>query len=179
MLFLAKMALNFFRKKSMRGEKATAGTSFLAGQSPADLVRLVIRFFQFIMGIVIIGLYAQDLVKAQKAGVGRDPKWMFATLTGAIASIWALLTVWLKSWFFFLGDFLVFLLYLVNFGMFGKMYINEDPEGNKGIVRMKRAVWIHLTNMFLWLITAIWGASVFVKERRARTTHTGQASMHV
>lgn len=173
------MAFNFIRKRSMRGEKATAGTSFMASKGKLDIVRLVLRFFQFIMGIVIIGLYAQDLVRARKAGVGNDPKWMFATLTGAIASIWAFAAVWLKSWFLFPVDFIVFLLYLVNFGIFGKMYINENPEGDKGIVRMKHAVWIHLTNMFLWFITAVWGASVFLKERRARTTHTGQAAMNV
>jgi len=174
------MALNFLRKGSVRGEKATAGTSIRASLTPTSAFLLVMRFFQFIFGIVVIGLYAQDLVRATNAGVGRDPKWMYATIIGAIASIWALLcmTPWFKAWFFFAGDFLAFLFYLIAFGIFGKMYINEDPEGNKGITRMKHAVWILLVNMLLWFVTTCYGAFVFWKYRKARTTHTGRAGVH-
>jgi hypothetical protein len=140
---------------------------------------LFLRLFQFVMAITVIGLYAQDLVRAKKAHVYYDPKWMYATIIGTLTSLWALacMTPFVKNWFFFLFDFLAFLLYLVAFGIFGKMYINEDPEGDKGIIRMKHAVWILLVNLLLWFITASYGAIIFVKERKAHTPHTGRGTM--
>jgi hypothetical protein len=169
------MALNFLRRGSMKGqnsEKPSRGSA-IKNLTWGEIVRLVMRFFQFVMGIVIIGLYAQDLTKAVKLGAGRDPKWMFATITGAIAAIWAVGSTFFRWWFFFFMDFAVFLLYLIAFGIFGKMYLKEDPEGNKGIIRMKHAVWIQLVNVFLWLITASYGAFIFWKSKKAT------ASQHI
>lgn len=173
------MALNFLSRGSMKGEKATMKTSLLSNMSVGSVFRLVMRFFQFLLAIVVIGLYAQDLDKARKAGVGYDSKWMFATITGVLASIWAIACMLplIKAWFFFYLDYIMFIFYLAAFGVFGKMYIKEDPEGNKGIVRMKNAVWILLVNMLLWLITASYGAFIFLKHRKARTVHTGRAQM--
>jgi hypothetical protein len=33
--------------------------------------------------------------------------------------------------------------------------------------------------MILWLLTAVYGGIVFWRSRKARTTHTGRAGMHV
>lgn len=54
------------------------------------------------------------------------------------------------------------------------MYIHEDPEGDVGITRMKNAVWVDLVNVFLWLISAIYGGLSF-KNRTHRSKHTGRA----
>lgn len=173
--------LKFLGRGSMKGEKATAKTSILADVTPQGIARLVLRFFQFIMGIVVIGLYAQDLAKAAKAGKYADAKWVYAVFCGSISSIIAI--VWMlpkiRSWFFFYIDAVVWFLWLVLFGIFGKMYINEDPEGNSGIIRMKRAAWIDMVNMLLWFITAAWGGWEFWRYRKQGTTHTGRAPQHV
>jgi hypothetical protein len=165
-----------------KGKIATAGTSraaFFKEQGFRGTILLMLRLFQVVMAITVIGLYAQDLVRAKKAHVYYDAKWMYATIIGTLSTLWAVacMTPWVKAWFLFILDYLMFLLYLVAFGIFGKMYINEDPEGNKGIIRMKHAVWILLVNLLLWFITATWGAVVFMRGRKARTTHTGQAPM--
>ena len=55
------------------------------------------------------------------------------------------------------------------------MYIKEDAEGVDGIVRMKRAVWIDLVNMLLWLITAIAMGLFWFKHRNNRSTFTSRA----
>jgi hypothetical protein len=57
------------------------------------------------------------------------------------------------------------------------MYINEDPEGNGGIRRMKRAVWVDLATALLWLITAIATAGYWWKHRERRSRFTGRANV--
>jgi hypothetical protein len=165
MIQVVLMALNFLSRGSMKGEKVGMANSLRASMSPGSIFRILMRFFQFIMGIVVIGLYAQDLQRAHKLGVKYDSKWMYATITGTLASIWAIVCMLplVKAWFLFGIDFVMFILYIAAFGVFGKMYIKEDPEGNGGIIRMKNAVWVLLTNMILWFITFVYGAVVFWK----------------
>ncbi|KAF2795165.1 hypothetical protein K505DRAFT_17550 [Melanomma pulvis-pyrius CBS 109.77] len=172
--------LNFLSRRSMRSEKANVKTSLTSNFSIGSAARILIRIFQFIMGIVVIGLYAQDLDKARKAGKYVDSKWVYAVFCGSFGALMSLVFMMplIKSWMFFGVDFLAFFFYMVLFGIFGKMYIKENPEGNKGIIRMKNAVWIDLVNMLLWIGTAIYGAFVFWKARTARTTFTSRASEH-
>ncbi|PVH97519.1 hypothetical protein DM02DRAFT_730520 [Periconia macrospinosa] len=174
------MALKFFSRGSMKGEKAGAKNRLAANLTLSSAFRITLRLFQFVMGIVVIGLYATDLDRARKAGVYYDSKWMYATIVGAIASLASLIMMLplIRAWFFFGVDAILFILYLTAFGIFGKMFIKEDPEGNKDIVRMKRAVWCLLTNMILWLITACYGAVIFWKSRKASTSLTGRGQEH-
>lgn len=173
--------LNFLSRRTMKGEKATASTTLASYLSIGSAARIIVRLFQFVMGLVVMGLYAQDLDKARKAGKYADPKWVYAVFCGAFGAFFSLVFMLplVKSWMFFGIDFLVFFFYMVLFGIFGKMYIKEDPEGNKGIIRMKHAVWVDLTNMLLWIGTTIYGSFVFWKARKARTLHTGRAPSHV
>jgi hypothetical protein len=173
--------LNFLSKRTMKGEKVTARTSITANFTGWGIARVIYRIFQFVMGLVVIGLYAQDLDKARKAGKYVDSKWVYAVFTGAFSSVWALVCMVpiFKSWMFFFVDALIWFFWVVAFGIFGKMYVKEDPKGNAGIVRMKRAAWIDMTNMLLWLLSAIYGAYVFWKWRKERTTYTGRAENHV
>ena len=57
------------------------------------------------------------------------------------------------------------------------MYIHEDPEGDSGVKRMKNAVWVDLTNMLLWLITAVMSVVVFFTMKDGRSLHTGRAKV--
>ena len=165
MIQLVLMAFKFLSRGSMKGEKVGLVNDLRSSMSAGSLFRIIMRLLQLIMGIVVIGLYAQDLDRAHKAGVGYDSKWMFATITGTLASFWAIVCMLplVKAWFLFGVDFVMFILYIAAFGVFGKMYINEDAEGNGGVQRMKNAVWVLLTNMFLWLITFVYGSVVFWK----------------
>jgi hypothetical protein len=175
------MAFNFLSRSSMKGEKATLGTSFWSRFTVPGFLRILLRFFQFVMGITVIALYAIDLDNARKAGSYVDSKWVWGVVCGTLGAIVSLafMVPLIKAWFFFYIDCFVFLCYLVAFGIFGRMFIPEDAEGNKGIIRMKNAVWVLLTNMILWLLTAVYGGIVFWRSRKARTTHTGRAGMHV
>ncbi|KAF2660317.1 hypothetical protein K491DRAFT_589250 [Lophiostoma macrostomum CBS 122681] len=173
--------LKFLNRGSMKGEKATAGNSFIRGASAASYARLTMRLFQFVMGIVVIGLYATDLHNAHKVHKYTDHKWAYATFCGAASAIAAVtfMLPFVKAWLFFGVDALIWFFYVVAFGIFGKMYIKEDAEGDKGVVRMKHAAWIDMVNMILWFITACYGGFIFLKYRKARTTLTGRGEEHV
>ncbi|KAH8699456.1 hypothetical protein GQ44DRAFT_67963 [Phaeosphaeriaceae sp. PMI808] len=175
------MGLKFLSRGTLKGEKATMGTSFWSNFTVGAALRIFLRFFQFVLGITVIGLYAIDLDRARRQGKYIDSKWVWAVVCGTLGAVMSLVFMLplVKAWFFFYVDGFVLLCYLVAFGIFGKMYIPENAEGNKGIVRMKNAVWVLLTNMLLWFVTAVYGAVVFWKTRKARTTHTGRGSQHV
>lgn len=69
------------------------------------------------------------------------------------------------------------ILWAAVFGVFGKLYIHENPEGDSGVTRMKNAVWIDLINMLLWFITAVFAALWFFFLRGGRSLHTGRAAV--
>ena len=69
------------------------------------------------------------------------------------------------------------ILWAAVFGVFGKLYINANPQGDSGIQRMKNAVWVDLVNMLLWLISAVYGLTIFFLGRNRKTLHTGRATV--
>ncbi len=69
------------------------------------------------------------------------------------------------------------ILWAAVFGIFGKLYIHANPQGDKGIMRMKNAVWVDLVNMLLWLVTAVMGVVVFFMMRSGRTLFTGRGKV--
>ena len=69
------------------------------------------------------------------------------------------------------------ILWTAVFGVFGKLFIHLDAEGNGNIKRNKNAVWIDLINMLLWLVTAVLGALLFFKYRGGKSLHTGRATV--
>ena len=179
--YLSTMALKFLNRGSMKGEKVGLKNRFSASLTLSSALLLTLRLFQFVMGLTVIGMYAVDLDRARKQGKYVDTKWVWAVVCGSLGSFVSLVFMlpFAKAWFFFVVDVVVFICYLVAFGIFGSMYIGEDPEGNKGITRMKHGVWVLLTNVVLWFITAVVGAALFWRARKARTTHTGRAPQHV
>lgn len=141
-------------------------------RSPAKILAdFLLRFLQFVMGLTVIGLYGVDLRAAHKKNVSADSKWVYAVVTAGMACITA--SIYLIAPFVlgnrpaiavrrplhlpcFVWECIMFIFWLTLFGIFGKMYISEDPEGDSAIERMKHAVWVDLTNLFLWCASAVW-----------------------
>ena len=96
------MGFKFLSRSSMRGEKATLGTSLGASLTPTLILRIVLRFFQFVMGLTVIGLYAVDLDNARKQGKYVDSKWVWAVVCGTLGSIISLafMAPFAKAWSF-------------------------------------------------------------------------------
>jgi len=135
-----------------------------------------------VFALAVIGLYAQDLNKARKEHKYSDGKWVFATVVGSLSAVTALIFMilpiivsYMTVAILFAWDIILFILWCAVFGLFGSMYIHENPEMNSGVHRMKNAVWIDLICLLLWFITSIMGAIGFVTGRKNRTLHTGRA----
>lgn len=54
------------------------------------VVHTVIRFFQFVLALTVIGLYGVDVTAARQAGRAVDGKWIYAEVVGAIAALTSL-----------------------------------------------------------------------------------------
>lgn len=69
------------------------------------------------------------------------------------------------------------ILWTAVFGIFGKLYIHANPQGDGGIKRMKNAVWVDLVNMLLWLFSSVMAVVLFFTMRGGRSLHTGRANV--
>lgn len=147
--------------------------------SKSYIVFSVVRFIQFALALTVCGLYGVDLGSARKAGVRSDGRWVYAVVLGVLSAVTALVymipMVARKVPLLFAWDAILFFLWIVLFGIFGKLFINERAEGDGGIQRMKNAVWVVLVNMLLWLLTAVAMATTWWQGRHSRTTFTGRA----
>lgn len=144
------------------------------------LIRLVLRFLQFILGITVIGLYAVDLRKADKMDAYTDGKWVFAVVVGTLSAVTVLIYAipFIKSYWAFGWDWLLFILWTALFGTFGSIFIKAKPTPEQhGQIRMKHAVWVDLVNMLLWLITAVYSTIIWWRNRSSRTLHTGRGKV--
>lgn len=138
----------------------------------------------FALGLTVCGLYGHDLTRAREAGVAADSKWVYAVVVGALSAATCavymvplvlrhangIFGLVIAGW-----NAIIFVLWVAVFGVFGDMYINENPEGDGAIERMRNAVWIDLTNMLLWLIATAAALGYWWRHRTTRTRFTGRA----
>lgn len=70
------------------------------------LVRMVLRFCQFVMAITVAGLYGVDLHAAHEAGQYTDGKWVYAEVVAGLAAVTCLLYAvpFFKSYWIFWWD---------------------------------------------------------------------------
>ncbi|KAF3061937.1 hypothetical protein GL218_02809 [Daldinia childiae] len=152
----------------------------ILGMTASYLLFSVLHFAQFVLAVTVCGLYGVDLSRARSQGKYIDGKWVYAEVVGVLAALTAILyfipfilrfaavTVW---------NSIMFILWIALFGLFGGMYIHEDPEGNSDIQRMKNAVWVDLANALLWLIGFVASATYWWTHRERRSRFTGRAQL--
>jgi len=105
------------------------------------------------------------------------PSQVYAEVVASLSAVSALLymiPIVARVPFLFVWDALLFILWIALFGLFGKMYIHADAQGDGGITRMKHAVWIDLVNALFWLVSAggmaIYGSRLRARKNVARST---------
>ncbi|KAI1092857.1 hypothetical protein F5B19DRAFT_502003 [Rostrohypoxylon terebratum] len=150
------------------------------GMTVSYLLFSVLHFVQFVLALTICGLYGIDLQRAHSQGKYIDGKWVYAEVVGGLSALtaalyfipfilrFAIVTIW---------SCIIFILWIALFGLFGKMYIQDDPEGNSGIQRMKNAVWVDLANALLWLIASLASGAYWWNHRDRRSRFTGRARL--
>lgn len=137
-----------------------------------------LHIVQFALSLAVCGLYGTDLHRARQAGAHADSRWVYAVVVGALSAFSALLYLVpfvLRVWLVWMWDVVLFVLWIALFGLFGSMYIGEDPEGDAGVRRMKNAVWVDLVGALLWLVLAAGAFGYWWRHRERHTRFTGRA----
>lgn len=136
---------------------------------------IFLRLLQFSLGLTVIAMYGGDLrhqlhpSSDEKQGK-LDGRWLYAVITGCISSLTA--NAHLSTMFFlrkrtppsrratwilpvFVWEALVCLLWLVVFGIFGKLFLSSG-QGQNCNGKMYRAVWVDLAGWAVWVIGMGW-----------------------
>lgn len=145
-----------------------------------------LRFLQFVFGLTVIGLYGRDVRHDHVHKHEWHSQWVYALVAAFLATTTALVTL-VKPFIMrkvkaasspnpalllpqFVWEFILCVLWLALFGVFGKMYIGvhpkEDASDASKINRMRHAVWIDIINLGFWVITASWVLMRWLKSRK-------------
>ncbi|KAK7432866.1 hypothetical protein QQZ08_000729 [Neonectria magnoliae] len=140
----------------------------------------VLHLFCFALALATCGLYGTDLHHASQQGKYSDSKWVYAVVVGALSAVTCVLyfipfVLRVAGVFAAIWNTILFVMWIALFGIFGKMYINENFEGDNGIKRMKNAVWVDLASALLWLIAALASFGYWWRHRDTRSRFTGRA----
>lgn len=132
-----------------------------------------------------------------------DVQQIYAEVVGGLSALTAILLVipyFLRFAVAWVWNLILFILWMALFGIFAKvlsppmhssafsncetdialrnqMYLNEKPEGNGDIQRMKNALWVVLANAILWLITTVAGFVYWWRHRDRVSRFTGRAKV--
>lgn len=152
----------------------------LGGLTLSYLLFSILHFAQFVLAVTVCGLYGYELNRAAKAGAHADGKWVYAEVVGGLSALTALLyfiPVLVRFALVWAWNLILFILWIALFGVFGRMYIGENPEGNSDIQRMKNAVWVVFANAILWLIGTIAHFVYYWRHKDRVSRFTGRAKV--
>ncbi|GAW15429.1 hypothetical protein ANO14919_048380 [Xylariales sp. No.14919] len=152
----------------------------LAAMTTSYALFAILHLAQFVLAVTVIGLYGTDLDRAHRRGAYTDGKWVYAIVVAslsAVTAIFYLIPFFLRFAVVPIWSFILFILWIALFGLFGSLYIHEDPEGNADIKRMKNAVWVDLANAILWLVGTGAAATYWWLHRQRNTRFTGRAKL--
>ncbi|KAI1614015.1 hypothetical protein EDD36DRAFT_212784 [Exophiala viscosa] len=150
----------------------------------SNLLNLLFRTAQLIIGLTIIGLYGVDLNRAHREDKYTDGKWVFAVVVGTLAAVTAItygvvgaFIEYRKVAMCFAWDFVLMILFAALSGIFGSMFMHEKTEMEWGIHRMKVAVGFDLAGLVLFFVTGGLGLWWTLAERRGagRVSPRGKA----
>ncbi|KAK4869499.1 hypothetical protein LT330_005881 [Penicillium expansum] len=159
-----------------------------------------LRILQVIFGLTVMGMYGKDVHHDHSEKHTWHSKWVYALVTAFFAIITAAIHLILPFVMRkaklgagpgpalllpqFAWEFVVTVLWLTLFGIFGKMYIGVHPVESSSsssktdtttsalgdaskINRMRHAVWIDIINLVFWVMSASWILIRWLKSRRS------------
>ncbi|PNY25235.1 Uncharacterized protein TCAP_04813 [Tolypocladium capitatum] len=131
----------------------------------------------FALALTVCGLYGKDLGTANHHA---DSRWVYAVVVGTLSAVTCIVYsvpfvlrhagIVATAW-----SCILFILWVAVFGIFGALFIKQNPRGNGDIQRMKNAVWVDLANALLWLISSLALLGYWWKHRDPRSQFTGRA----
>lgn len=160
--------------------QSTADSGFAYGKKTAtaplrvyeNIPRLVVRGLQFVLGIVIVGIYGERVHKGREDAEDASAAWVFGLIVSMAACITALVfavvaplgavTRRFKTHRLFGWDLTLFVLWITTFGVFAQIFLHRDDDdaSYKGASTTveKGAMWLDLANSILWLVSGVYGS---------------------
>ncbi|RPB05247.1 hypothetical protein L873DRAFT_1663433 [Choiromyces venosus 120613-1] len=154
--------------------------------SPPDrafitLPRLALRILQLLLALTIAGIYGQDLHMASKHNVSAGPRWVFAEVVAGLSFLLAgiYLLPFVRSFRTFFLDGVLFLFWMILFGIFGGLFIGRDCSAKSSAgncERMKAGAWVDMVGMLAWFFSFVGGGVMWWKDRHG-SIYTGRGSV--
>ncbi|EYE89996.1 uncharacterized protein EURHEDRAFT_431408, partial [Aspergillus ruber CBS 135680] len=137
------------------------------------IIRTALRTLQFTFAIITAALYGIDLTHSTATSAPAGSEWIYAEVVAALSAITCIVhcfaTVTRVGWCTW--DFVLFVLWMAQTGVFGNIYVKKDIEGDyvqatESLGRMRAGVWIGLVCMALWLATFVLGVGWCCRTRK-------------
>ncbi|KAI0024280.1 hypothetical protein F4780DRAFT_655559 [Xylariomycetidae sp. FL0641] len=137
-------------------------------------LRWAARGLQFILALVVVGLYGHRVDTDRRAGRAQAAAWVYAVFVGGVSCltcvVFAVPNPFVRTHRLFAWDLVLFVLWIAVFGAFAAVFLHraEDAPDYQGtdVGLMKHAVWLDLVNCLFWLGTGVYGCfRTFVARR--------------
>ncbi|OTA83390.1 hypothetical protein M434DRAFT_64305, partial [Hypoxylon sp. CO27-5] len=128
-------------------------------------LRWIARGIQFILAIIVCGLYGRRVDHDHRAGNPQSAAWVYALIVAGFSAVTCLLYSIpnpfsrMQSHRLFAWDLILFVLWIALFGTFAVIFLKRDDDEYEGtsVTLMKGAVWVDLVNAIFWLATGGYG----------------------
>ncbi|KAI5863919.1 hypothetical protein GGS23DRAFT_566000 [Durotheca rogersii] len=128
-------------------------------------LRWAARGIQFILAVIVCGLYGRRVDIDHRAGNAQSAAWVYALVVGGFSCVTCVFYgipnpfTRLQSHRLFAWDLVLFILWIAVFGTFAAIFLKRDDDEYEGtsVSLMKCAVWLDLVNCIFWLATGVYG----------------------
>ncbi|XXH01439.1 hypothetical protein Hte_007799 [Hypoxylon texense] len=148
--------------------------------------RWVVRAVQFILAIIVCGLYGNRVDRDRRHGDPQAAAWVYALVVAFFSCVTCLAYAvpnpfkGLQPHRLFAWDLVLFVLWIALFGAFAAIFLKREDDEYQGtsVALMKCAVWVDLVNALLWFGTGTYGGVRTLVGRRVNgkiDEYTGKA----
>ncbi|KAE9374164.1 hypothetical protein N431DRAFT_437659 [Stipitochalara longipes BDJ] len=143
--------------------------------SPRPSLQAAFLTLQFVFAFIVAAFYGVDLHNASKSHTQAPTPWVYAEVVVCLSVLTCAVHffVTVKHAVWCIWDFVLFILWVALFGVFGSIYIggkNTNYEtATSSMSRMKVAVWLDLVNMLLWLAAIVQAVTWCCVSRRVKS----------
>ncbi|PSR75849.1 hypothetical protein BD289DRAFT_346633, partial [Coniella lustricola] len=135
-----------------------------------NIPRLAVRGLQFLLALIIVGIYGVRVGHGRSDSADASPAWWFGMMVGVLSCISALILAFtaplgmfsdrFKTHHLFGWDLVFFLLWIIVFGIFEGIFhdrSSDNPYKDSSTAVEKSAAWLDLVNALLWLVSGVYG----------------------
>lgn len=167
----------------------------------------ILHLAQFVLAVVVIGLYGDDVARSEHKGNDIDGRWVcglrtlkqlahdapnylftdysralqiYAVVVGSLSAVTAIVFLIPAISRFIavpIWSFAIFVLWVAVFGVFGRLSWSANPDDNIDLQRIRIAVWLDLVNVILWLLGTVMLGVEYWTSHPRSTRFTGRAKL--